>query len=244
MSSGARVVVVDDELEIRRLLQANLEGKGYEVICAESAEQALQAIVHRQPDVMVVDLRMPGMDGLELTRRIRQQSTVPIIVLSGIGDEQSKVEALELGADDYVTKPCGMEELLARVKAVLRRSAGAQSAEPVFMCSELSVNFDRREVRLAGNPVKLTPTEYDLLKYMIQNAGKILTHRMLLSTVWGPAYINQVQYLRVFVGQLRKKIEKNPARPRYIQTDPGVGYRFSMEASEESEVAAANPVLG
>lgn len=233
MPPGARIVVVDDEPEIRRLLQVNLEGRGYEVLLAENGEQALQTIVHRNPDVMIVDLRMPGMNGIELTRRIREQSTVPIIVLSGIGDEQSKVEALEQGADDYVTKPCGMEELLARIKAVLRRSVGAQGTEAVFTCGSLSINFERREVRANGEPVKLTPTEYDLLKYMIQNAGKILTHRMLLSTVWGPAYLNQVQYLRVFVGQLRKKIEKNPSHPQYILTDPGIGYRFSTAAMDD-----------
>jgi two-component system KDP operon response regulator KdpE len=228
---------VDDEAAIRRLLQSNLAGKGYEVIMAETGEEALQAMVHRTPDVMVIDLRMPGMDGLELTRRIRAQSPVPIIVLSGIGDEQSKVEALEQGADDYVTKPCGMEELLARIRSVLRRAAGARGSEPIFASGDLSVNFDRREVRVNGQPVKLTPTEYDLLKFMIQNAGKILTHRMLLTTVWGPAYLNQVQYLRVFVGQLRKKIEKEPAHPRYILTDAGIGYRFCAEPVAEEQPA-------
>lgn len=237
MSQGARIIVVDDETAIRRLLQSNLAGKGYEVITAETGEEALQAMVHRTPDAMVIDLRMPGMDGLELTRRIRAQSPVPIIVLSGIGDEQSKVEALERGADDYVTKPCGMEELLARIRSVLRRAAGARGPEPIFASGDLSVNFDRREVRVSGQPVKLTPTEYDLLKFMIQNAGKILTHRMLLTTVWGPAYLNQVQYLRVFVGQLRKKIEKEPAHPRYILTDAGIGYRFCAEPVAEEQPA-------
>jgi len=232
MSQGARILVIDDEPQIRRSLQVNLEGKGYAVATAADAEQALQAIANRAPDVIVLDLLMPGMDGMALTRRIREHSTVPIIILSAIGDERKKVEALELGADDYVTKPFSTEELLARIRSVLRRVAGAQSSQPVWSYGELSVNFDRREVRLTGEAVKLTPTEYDLLKYMIEHAGKVLTHRMLLTAVWGPAYSDQAQYLRVFVGQLRKKLEKDPARPRYILTDPGVGYRFCVEVMD------------
>jgi two-component system KDP operon response regulator KdpE len=232
MSQGARILVIDDEPQIRRSLQVNLEGKGYAVATAADAEQALQAIANRAPDVIVLDLLMPGMDGIALTRRIREHSTVPIIVLSAIGDERKKVEALELGADDYVTKPFSTEELLARIRSVLRRVAGAQSSQPVWSYGELSVNFDRREVRLNGEAVKLTPTEYDLLKYMIEHAGKVLTHRMLLTAVWGPAYSDQAQYLRVFVGQLRKKLEKDPARPRYILTDPGVGYRICVEVMD------------
>lgn len=232
MSQGARILVVDDEPQIRRSLQVNLEGKGYAVVTAESAEQAIQAIANRAPDVIVLDLLMPGMDGIELTRRIREHSTVPIIVLSAIGDERKKVEALELGADDYVTKPFNTEELVARIRSVLRRVAGAHSSQPVWSSGALSVNFDRREVWLNREAVKLTPTEYDLLKYMIEHAGKVLTHRMLLTAVWGPAYSDQAQYLRVFVGQLRKKLEKDPARPRYILTDPGVGYRFCVEVMD------------
>jgi two-component system KDP operon response regulator KdpE len=226
MSQGARILVVDDEPQIRRSLQVNLEGNGYAVVTAETAEQALQAIASRVPDVIVLDLLMPGMDGIELTRRIREQSTVPIIVLSAIGDERKKVETLEVGADDYVTKPFSTEELVARIRSVLRRVAGAHGSTPVFTVGDLLVNFDRREVWLRGEAVKLTPTEYDLLKYLIEHAGKVLTHRMLLTAVWGPAYSDQTQYLRVFVGQLRKKLEKDPARPRFILTDPGVGYRL------------------
>ncbi len=233
MSHGARIWVVDDEPGVLRLLRVNLEGKGYEVVTAETGEQALQAVSHRPPDLMVIDLRMPGMDGLELTRQVRGRFSIPIIVLSGINDERSKVDALEKGADDYVTKPFGVEELLARIRAGLRRSAGAKSAEPVFKQGDLWINFDRREVRMNGRGVKLTPIEYDLLKYMVQNAGKPLTHRMMLTAVWGPAYDNRVQYLRVFVGQLRKKLEKDPARPQFIVTDPGIGYRFCAESSED-----------
>jgi two-component system KDP operon response regulator KdpE len=228
MSQGARILVVDDEPQIRRSLQVNLEGKGYAVVTAESAEQALQATANRVPDVIVLDLLMPGMDGIELTRRIREQSTVPIIVLSAIGDERKKVEALEQGADDYVTKPFSTEELVARIRSVLRRVAGAHGSAPVFTIGDLLVNFDRREAWLRGEEVKLTPTEYDLLKYMIEHAGKVLTHRMLLT-----AYSDQTQYLRVFVGQLRKKLEKDPARPRFILTDPGVGYRLGPGSLEE-----------
>jgi two-component system KDP operon response regulator KdpE len=231
MSHGARILVVDDEPQIRRSLQINLEGKGYAVFTADGADQAFQVIGNRSPDVILLDLLMPRMDGIELTRRIRQQSVVPIIVVSAIGDERKKVEALEVGADDYVTKPFNMEELLARIKSVLRRAAGAHSSEPIWTSGDLSVNFDRREVRLNGESVKLTPTEYDLLKYMIENAGKVLTQKMLLTAVWGPAYSDQAQYLRVFVGQLRKKLEKNPASPRFILTDLGVGYRFCADAS-------------
>ena len=229
MKEGARILVVDDEPQIRRSLQVNLESRGYPVVVADDGEQALEAFSHRPPDVVVVDLLLPGMDGIELTRRIRARSSVPIIFLSAIRDEVKKVEALESGADDYVTKPFNMEELLARIRSLLRRVAGAKGSQPVYTCGDLSVNYDRREVRVSGSAVRLTPTEYDLLKYMIEHADKVLTHRMLLTAVWGPGYEDQAQYLRVFVGQLRKKIEKTPAQPRFILTDPGVGYRFSSE---------------
>lgn len=233
MNQGARVLVVDDEPQIRRSLQVNLEGKGYQVLTAGDGEQAVQVMAHQPPDVIVVDLLLPGIDGIELTRRIRNDSSVPIIFLSAIGEEQKKIAALEVGADDYVTKPFSVDELLARIKSVLRRASGSRRSEPILTCGELSINYDRREVRVRNEPVKLTPTEYDLLKYMIENAGKVLTHRTLLLAVWGPGYVDQAQNLRVFVGQLRKKLEMNPARPRYILTDPGVGYRFCTEAEGE-----------
>jgi len=171
---------------------------------------------------------------VEVTHRIRESSAVPIIVLSAIGDERRKVEALEAGADDYMTKPFGMEELLARIRSLLRRAAGAQSAQPVFIAGKMCVNFDRREMTLDDKPVKLTPTEYDLLKYLIEHAGKVLTHRMILQAVWGEAYVDQAQYLRVFIGQLRRKIERTPARPSFIITDPGVGYRFCADRDPQS----------
>jgi two-component system KDP operon response regulator KdpE len=234
MTQGARILVVDDEPQIRRSLQVNLESKGYAVETAETGEEAIGAFHNRHPDVIILDLIMPGIGGVEVVRRIRESSTVPIIVLSAMGDEPRKVEALEMGADDYMTKPFGMGELLARLRSLLRRAAGAHSAQPEFIAGGLCVNFDRREVTLDENQVKLTPTEYDLLKYMIEHAGKVLTHRMLLQAVWGQAYVDQAQYLRVFVGQLRKKLEKHPTRPRFILTDPGVGYRFCAERDSPS----------
>lgn len=230
MTSGARILVVDDEAPIRRSLKVNLETRGYMVDTAETGEKAMVALENRRPDLLILDLLMPGMGGIDVVRKLRAVSTIPIIVLSAIGEEAQKVQALELGADDYMTKPFGMEELFARIRSLLRRAAGATSAAPVFTAGNLSVNFDRREVSLDGQPVKLTPTEYDLLKYMIEHAGKVLTHRKLLQEVWGQAYVDQAQYLRVFVGQLRKKIEKHPGRPRFILTDPGVGYRFCADA--------------
>jgi two-component system KDP operon response regulator KdpE len=226
MNAGARVLVVDDERHIRRSLQVSLESRGYAVETAETGEQALTAFTNRLPDIVVVDLVMPGMDGVELTRCLRERSAIPIIVLSAIGEERRKVEVLEIGADDYVTKPFGTEELLARIRALLRRAAGAQSSEPVYKAGGLSIDFDRREVRMNTELIQLTPTEYDLLKYLIEHAGKVVTHRMLLEAVWGPGYADQTQYLRVFVGHLRKKLEPEPTQPRFIVTDPGVGYRF------------------
>ena len=229
--SGARILVVDDEAQIRRSLQVNLERRGYSVETAKDGEQAGRRFATRRPDILILDLVMPGIDGVEVVRQVRASSTVPIIVLSVLGDEQHKVEALETGADDYMTKPFGTEELLARIRSLLRRAAGAKNASPVYVSGGLSVNFDRREVVVDGQPVKLTPMEYDLLNYLIQHADKVLTHRMLLQEVWGQAYVDQAQYLRVFVGRLRKKLEKNPTRPRFIVTDPGVGYRFFSESN-------------
>jgi two-component system, OmpR family, KDP operon response regulator KdpE len=210
LSQGARILVVDDEPQIRRSLQVNLESRGYAVETAETGELAIQAFHNRRPDVMILDLLLPGMGGVEVVRRIRELSPVPIIVLSAMGEEARKVDALEMGADDYMTKPFGMDELFARIRSLLRRAAGAQSAQPVFTVGSLCVNFDRREVTLDDKPIKLTPTEYDLLKYLIEHSGKVLTHRMLLQEVWGQAYVDQAQYLRVFVGQLRKKSNKTP----------------------------------
>jgi len=232
MKQGARILVVDDEPSIRRSLQVHLEGKGYVVLTASSGEQAMEKFSQQSSDVVIADLILPGMDGIELTRKIRETSNVPIIVLSAIGEDEKKVEALELGADDYVTKPFNMEELGARIRALLRRSTKSHGTEAALRSGDLYVNFERREVKVNGEPVKLTPKEYDLLMCLSQSTGTVLTHRMLLTAIWGPAHGEEAQYLRVFVSQLRKKLGEDPARPRYIQTDPGVGYRFSSEIVE------------
>ncbi|MDH4192933.1 MAG: response regulator transcription factor [Nitrospirota bacterium] len=232
MSHGTRILAIDDERQIRRALQVNLEAKGYEVITAETGEEALQIIRHRPPDLVLVDLLLPGMDGIELTRQLREIYQIPIIILSAIGEEAKKIEALEMGADDYVIKPFSMEELVARIRSVLRRTASIYGTDSIFTFGELQVDFDRREIRIREKSVRLTPTEYDLLKYLIHNAGKVLTHGTILRAVWGPGYVDQAQYLRVFIGNLRKKLEKNTARPQYILTDPGVGYRFATDFME------------
>jgi len=234
MSHGTRILAVDDERQIRRSLQVNLEARGYEVITAETGEEALQIISHRPPDLALVDLLLPGMDGIELTRQLCETYQIPVIVLSAIGEEAKKIEALETGADDYVIKPFSIKELIARIRSVLRRTASMYGPDSIFTFGELRVDFERRDIRIREQPVKLTPTEYDLLKYLIHNAGKVLTHGTILRAVWGPKYSDQTQYLRVFIGNLRKKLEKNTARPQYILTDSGVGYRFATEFVEEA----------
>ncbi len=229
MTNGLRILVVDDEPQICRSLQVGLGAQGYSITIAESGEQALEVLQAKKPELAIVDLLLPGMTGIELTQRIREQFPIPIIVLSAIGEEPKKVEALEQGADDYVTKPFGMNELLARIRTVLRRVTNPKNLQPTFQYKSLSINFNRREVSLDHQLVKLTPKEYDLLTFMIHHAGKVLTRRMILTAVWGPGYENQAQYLRVFVGHLRKKLEKSPTEPQFILTDPGVGYRFNVE---------------
>ena len=231
MNKGARILVVDDEREIRRCLELSLEEKGYTVLAAESGEKALDLLKQSPADVAIVDLLLPGIDGIELTKSIRQRSTLPIIILSAIGDDKKKVEALETGADDYVTKPFSIEEVVARIRSVLRRVVGSKDVNPILSYGDLVVDFEHREVSLSDEPIKLTPMEYELLKYMVQNAGRVLTKRMLLTAVWGPGHEDDTQSLRVLVRQLRKKIENIPAKPCFILTDPGVGYRFKSEPS-------------
>lgn len=226
--SGARILVVDDEREILRALQRNLTAHGYEVFTAESGEQALEEIAVHRPDLMLLDLGLPGMSGLDVCRSVRAESSLPIVVLSVRDLERDKVLALDLGADDYVSKPFGMNEVLARIRVALRHSAQVQSGtEPIFTAGPLSVDFAQRVVTVAGTEVKLTPTEYDLLKVLIKNQGKIMTRQMLLSQVWGAGYGADAHYLHVYIGQLRRKIEPDPAHPRFILTISGVGYRFS-----------------
>ena len=229
MNKGARILVVDDEREIRRCLEMSLEEKGYAVLPADSGEKALDLLQHTPADVAIIDLLLPGIDGIELTKKIRERSTLPIIMLSAIGDDKKKVEALEQGADDYVTKPFSIEEVVARIRSVLRRAVGSKDLTPTLTFGDLEIDFEQRAISLSGEPIKLTPMEYELLKYMVQNAGRVLTRRMLLTAVWGPGHEEETQSLRVLVRQLRKKIEHTPAQPRFILTDPGVGYRFKSD---------------
>ena len=227
---GARILVVDDEVEIVRALQRSLTAHGFEVFAAYSGEEALEAVARHRPDVMVLDLGLPGMSGLDVCREVRKQSNLPIIVLSVKDTERDKVQALDLGADDYVSKPFGVNEVLARIRVALRHSAQVESGtQPVFTAGPLRVDFAQRQVLLNGQEVKLTPTEYDLLKALIKNRGKILTRQMLLSQVWGTGYGTESHYLHVYVGQLRRKIEPDPANPRFILTISGVGYRFNAD---------------
>ncbi|MFL5653222.1 MAG: response regulator transcription factor [Ktedonobacteraceae bacterium] len=228
--SGARILVVDDEIEILRALQRSLAAHGFEVFTASSGEDALEAITHHRPDLMLLDLGLPTMSGLEVIKRVRAQSDLPIIVLSVKDAERDKVQALDLGADDYVPKPFGMDEVLARIRVALRHTAQLQSGtEPSFTAGPLRVDFAQRLVQVNGQEVKLTPTEYDLLKALIKNRGKIMTRQMLLSQVWGTGYGAESHYLHVYIGQLRRKIEPDPAHPRFILTISGVGYRFSSD---------------
>ena len=225
---GARILVVDDEIEILRALQRSLTAYGYEVFTAGSGEDALEAISHHRPDLILLDLGLPGISGLEVCKQVRAQSNLPIIVLSVKNAERDKVLALDLGADDYVSKPFGINEVLARVRVALRHAAQVQAGtEPIFVAGPLKVDFAQRLVQVNEQEVKLTPTEYDLLKALIKNSGKIMTRQMLLSQVWGTGYGSEAHYLHVYIGQLRRKIEPDPAHPRFILTVSGVGYRFN-----------------
>jgi len=228
--SGARVLVVDDEPEVRRALRTSLGGRGYDVQLAANAEEALAEFGRHRPDLVLLDLQLPDSSGLEVCEQIREQSDVPIIILSVQGDEPTKVRALDLGADDYVAKPFGMDELLARMRAALRRGGGARPAgEAIIEQGELRIDLERREVIVGGQPAHLRPKEYEMLRYLAANAGKLITHRMLLREVWGAEYEDARPYLHVHVGQLRRKIEPNPAQPIYLLTEPGVGYRFASQ---------------
>jgi two-component system, OmpR family, KDP operon response regulator KdpE len=219
-----RILVVDDEPQILRALQMSLRGAGYEVDAAATGEEALTLAAVRPPDAVIVDLVLPDLRGTEVTRQLRSWTGVPVIVLSVVGDEAEKVSALDAGADDYVTKPFGVDELLARLRAALRRAE--PSSEPVLEIGGLRVDLEAREVSVDGTPVQLTPHEYGLLRLLALNEGKLLTHKAILREVWGEAYADESHYLHVYVSQLRRKLEPDPARPRYILTESGVGYRL------------------
>jgi two-component system KDP operon response regulator KdpE len=219
-----RVLVVDDEPQILRALRTSLRGAGYEVDTAETAAQALTQLAVSPPDAVILDLVLPDGRGTDIARELRTWSNVPVIVLSVVGDESEKVAALDAGADDYVTKPFGIDELLARLRAALRR--GDPSAEPVVEIGALSIDLEKRSVHLGGRLVQLTPHEFELLRALARNPGKLMTHSALLREVWGRAYGDESHYLHVYISQLRRKLEADPARPRYILTEPGAGYRL------------------
>jgi two-component system KDP operon response regulator KdpE len=226
MSEHKHILVVDDESQITRVLRTSLSSHGYDIRVANDGETALEIMKDWTPDLVITDLAMPNMDGLELCRRLRAKTQIPIIVLSVRGEEQTKVKALDAGADDYVTKPFGIEELLARVRANLRRVKTDESELAPIQAGDFKIDPGARSVLVKDRPVHLTPKEFDLLVYFARHPGKVVTHRALLGAVWGGENTEQVEYLRVFVAQLRKKLEPAPNSPRYIVTDPWVGYRF------------------
>ncbi len=226
VAEKSRVLVVDDEPQITRVLRTVLTSQGYQVRVAAEGESALSNFAEWRPELVITDLYMPRMDGIELCRRIRAVSAVPIIVLSVKGEERTKVEALDSGADDYVTKPFGIDELLARVRAALRRGGG-EADTASFDVGEFRVDLEARRVHARGQEIRLTPKEFDLFVYMARHPSRVITHRTLLEAVWGEASQEQPEYLRVFMGQLRKKLEPDPSNPRYLVTEPWVGYRFN-----------------
>ena len=225
------VLVVEDEPQMQKFLRASLVASGYRVVEARSGDEGLTLARTHNPDLVLLDLGLPDMDGMEVTRRLREWSRKPIIVISARGQEDDKVRALDLGADDYLTKPFGTEELLARMRVALRHASRAADdrLEPTLTIGELTIDLDKRQVFAGASEVHLTPNEYKLFAYLMKNAGKVLTHRQLLKEVWGPAYATQTHYLRVYMVQLRHKLEQEAARPRYLVTEPGVGYRLKVD---------------
>ena len=222
------VLVVDDEKPLRDFVRRNLEVRGYKVLTASNGLEALAVFQNENVQLVIMDIMMPHMDGLEATRRMRQESHVPIIILTAMGEESDKIRAFDLGADDYLTKPFGVGELLGRVKAVLRRSdwSDADTHEERIVRGDIDLDITRHEVKVRGEIIDITPTEFNLLLYLMKNAGKALHHRAILQHVWGNEYGDEAEYLRVYVGKLRQKIESDPLKPRYIHTEHGIGYRF------------------
>ncbi len=238
--SAANILVVDDEPQIRRVMRTTLSSQGYVITEAKTGEEALELMRKERPDLILLDVNMPGMGGLEACREIRRASDAPIIMLTIRNAERDKVAALDAGADDYVVKPFGIEELLARIRAALRRFSPADAIPP-FASKDLTIDFESRLVNVRGRAVHLTPKEYDVLKYLVGNQGKPLTHRRLLQAVWGPDYGNETENLRVVINQLRKKIEADPARPKYILTEPWVGYRFQSPSTNATKASRKSP---
>ncbi len=232
--SAASILVVDDEPQIRRVMRSTLSAHGYVITEAKTGEEALELLRKERPDLVLLDVNMPGMGGIETCREIRRSFDAPIIMLTVRNAERDKVQALDAGADDYVVKPFGIEELLARIRAALRRYAPGDALPP-FVSKDVTIDFEAREVTVRGRSVHLTPKEYDVLKHLVANQGKPLTHRRLLQSVWGPDYGEETENLRVVINQLRKKIEVDPKRPKYILTEPWIGYRFQPQRPSTSK---------
>lgn len=231
---GANILVVDDEPQIRRVMRSTLSAQGYVITEAKSGEEGIEAVRKERPDLVLLDMNMPGMGGIEACREIRRTSDAPIIMLTVRNAERDKVAALDAGADDYVVKPFGIEELLARIRAALRRYS-TDDPVPAFASKELTIDFETRKVIVRGSLVHLTPKEYDVLKHLVASCGKPLTHRRLLQSAWGPDYGDETESLRVVINQLRKKLESDPARPKYILTEPWIGYRFQADEASAAK---------
>jgi two-component system, OmpR family, KDP operon response regulator KdpE len=235
--TAANILVVDDEPQIRRVLRSTLTSSGYVIVEAKTGEEALERMCKERPDLVLLDVNMPGMGGIAACREIRRASDAPIIMLTVRNAERDKVAALDAGADDYVVKPFGIEELLARIRAALRRNAPGDGLPP-FVSKDLSIDFEARQVKVRDRDVHLTPKEYDVLKHLVANQGKPLTHRRLLQAVWGPDYGEETESLRVVINQLRKKLEADPAHPKYLVTEPWIGYRFQPPRGSAAKPAA------
>jgi two-component system KDP operon response regulator KdpE len=230
----SRVLVVDDDVRILKTLEVNLRARGFEAVLARSGEEALQLAARHHPDVVVLDLGLPGMDGLDVVRGLRGWTSVPIVVLSARETEAAKVEALDLGADDYLTKPFGMDELFARLRASLRRAV-VPEGDPVVTTPDFTIDFAAKQIHRDGEPVRLTPTQWHIVEVLVRNAGRLVTYEQVLQEVWGPSYGKETNYLRVFMTQIRQKLEPDHAKPRYFITEPGIGFRFELPTPDPAD---------